>query len=197
MHEDNETFGPGKLSWGILIVIVFSLFAIALALVLRSHVFVPNGKSLSTEDAQALWAFIGSGVAAAVTLVGLLFTRSHNERTLALQKEAETRLALDTVVKSLDLVAVSGTYAPKAKWSALEVLRGLSGGRLHCRLMVVLLGSLFLIVPLDPGHEVLQVGWGELPFEGPGGVVVAALEGGQPVLDLVEVGEVVRCDDLA
>jgi hypothetical protein len=108
MHEDHETSGPGKLSWGILIVVVFSLFAIALALVLRSHVFVPNGKNLSTEDVQALWAFIGSGVAAAVALVGVLFTRSHNERTLALQKEAETRLALDTVVKSLDLVAVSG-----------------------------------------------------------------------------------------
>jgi hypothetical protein len=61
----------------------------------------------------------------------------------------------------------------------------------------VLLGSLFLIVPLDPGHEVLQVGWGELPFEGPGGVIVAVFEGGQPVLYLVEVGEVVGCDDFA
>jgi hypothetical protein len=30
-----------------------------------------------------------------------------------------------------------------------------------------------------------------------GGVVVAAFEVGQPVLDLVEVGEVVGCDDLA
>jgi hypothetical protein len=47
----------------------------------------------------------------------------------------------------------------------------------------VLLGSLFLIVPLDPGHEVLEVGLGELPREGPGGLVVALLEGGQPVLD--------------
>ena len=38
---------------------------------------------------------------------------------------------------------------------------------------------------------------GELPCEGPGGGVVAPLEGGQPVLDLVEVGEVVGRDDFA
>jgi hypothetical protein len=115
MREGQETSELGKLWWGVLIVIVLPLFAIAVVLVVRSHVFVPNEKGLSSADVRALWAFIGSGVGAAVTLVGLLFTRSHNERTLALQKEAETRLALDTVVKSLDLVATSGTYAPNAK----------------------------------------------------------------------------------
>jgi hypothetical protein len=115
MPEGQETPDPGKLWWGVLIVIVLPLFAITIALVLRSHVFALNGKALSSEDVRALYAFMGSGIAAAVTLVGLLFTRSHNKRTLALQKEAETRLALDTVVKSLDLVATSETYAPKAK----------------------------------------------------------------------------------
>jgi hypothetical protein len=61
----------------------------------------------------------------------------------------------------------------------------------------VLPGSLFLIVPLDPGHEVREIGWGELPCEGPGGGVVALLEGGQPVLDLVEATEVAGGQDLA
>lgn len=51
---------------------------------------------------------------------------------------------------------------------------------------------LFLFVPLDPGQEVLEVGWGKLPFEGPGGLVVAALEGGQPVLHLVKASESAR-----
>jgi hypothetical protein len=60
---------------------------------------VPSRRALSTEDVRALWAFIGSGLGASVTLVGLLLSRSHNERTLALQAEAERRLALDTVVK--------------------------------------------------------------------------------------------------
>ena len=57
--------------------------------------------------------------------------------------------------------------------------------------MFVLLVSLFLFVPFDPGQQVLEVGRGELPFERLGGGVVALLEGGEPVLDLVEVGEVV------
>jgi hypothetical protein len=83
MREGQETAGPSKLWWGILLLIVLPLYAIAAALVLRSHVFAPNQQVLSTEDVRALWAFIASGIGASITLVGLLFTRSHNERTLA------------------------------------------------------------------------------------------------------------------
>ncbi|WP_211212823.1 hypothetical protein [Nonomuraea coxensis] len=36
---------------------------------------------------------------------------------------------------------------------------------------------LFLFVSLDPGQQVFEVGRGELPSEGPGGLVVTALEG--------------------
>ena len=62
----------------------------------------------------------------------------------------------------------------------------------------VLLGVvLVLFVSLDPGYQVLEVGRGELPSEGPGGLVVATLEGDQPVFDLVKTGEVVGCDHLA
>ena len=62
---------------------------------------------------------------------------------------------------------------------------GLSGGCQCGRLMVVfvLLVSLFLLVPFDPGQQVLEVGRGELPFERLGGGVVALFEDGEPVLD--------------
>jgi hypothetical protein len=115
MQKDQGASGVNRLWWGILFLIVVPLYAIAVALVVRSGLFAPNRTALSAEDVRALWAFIGSGVAASVTLVGLLFTRLHNERTLALQREAENRLTLDTVVKSLDLVGADDKYGPSAK----------------------------------------------------------------------------------
>jgi hypothetical protein len=105
----------GKAWWTVLTLIVLPFYAIAIALVIRSKVFAFGRASLSTGDVQALWAFVASGMTASLTLVGLLFTRSHNRRTLALQIEAERRLVLETVVKGLDLVAPTEAYAPSAK----------------------------------------------------------------------------------
>jgi hypothetical protein len=113
--QDQSTADLGKAWWAVLILIALPLYAIAVALVVRSQVFAFGRSSLSTGDVQALWAFIASGVTASLTLVGLLLTRSHNRRTLALQIEAERRLVLETVVKGLDLVAPTETYAPSAK----------------------------------------------------------------------------------
>lgn len=113
--QKQSSSGIGRLWWAILILIVLPLYAIAASLVIRSHVFAFGGGPLSKEDVQALWAFVASGITASLTLVGLLFTRSHNRRTLALQIEAERRLVLETVVKGLDLVAPTDEYAPKAK----------------------------------------------------------------------------------
>jgi len=56
-------------------------------------------------------------------------------------------------------------------------------------------GGLLLLVecvPVESGQQAVQVGGGELPSEQLCCGVVAALEVGQPLLDLVEVGEVVR-----
>src|SRR6266542_6768075 len=78
-----------------------------------------------------------------------------------------------------------------AKWSAPEVRRGWSRCLRNSRC-----GGLLLVL-VDPGEQVVEVGGGELPLEGPGGGVVALLEAGQPLADLVEVGEVVGRDDLA
>lgn len=55
----------------------------------------------------------------------------------------------------LRFLAFLWTYdTAEPKWSASEVPRGLSGGCQCGRLMVVfvLLGSLFLFVPFDPGQ---------------------------------------------
>jgi hypothetical protein len=71
-----------------------------------------------------------------------------------------------------------------------------------CGRLVIAAGGLlevllFLFVSFDPGHQVLEVGRGELPSEGPGGLVVALFEGGESVFDLVKAGEVVGCEDFA
>ena len=52
-------------------------------------------------------------------------------------------------------------------------------------------------VPVEPGQQIVQVGGGELPLERLCRGVVAVFEGSEPVSDLVKVGEVVGCDDLA
>lgn len=94
-------------------------------LVVRSKVFTGG----PPDDAfyKALWTFIASALATSATLVGLLFGKAQNDRTLAFQRDvearnnvakdaAESRQTLDTVVDCLELLTVSdGTYAPKAR----------------------------------------------------------------------------------
>ena len=50
---------------------------------------------------------------------------------------------------------------------------------------------------VDPGEQVIGVGWGEFPSEGVGGGVVALLEVSESLFDLVKGGEVVGGNDLA
>ena len=53
------------------------------------------------------------------------------------------------------------------------------------------------VVGVDAVQEIVQIGAGELPAERCGDGVVADLERGEAVADLIEAGEVVRADDLA
>jgi hypothetical protein len=81
----------GSLPWIILaVLLVIPLYAVSAAFAIRSGVFDIN-KDISSDEYKALWAFIASGIATTATLVGLLLTRAHNQRTLALQKDIENR----------------------------------------------------------------------------------------------------------
>jgi hypothetical protein len=109
------------------VLLLIPLYALAISFVIRSGIFDMRDKDISDEEFKALWAFIAAGIGTAATIIGFLLTKSHNERTLAFQedlearklasqRETDARLALETVVRSLELMIVSdGTYAPKAR----------------------------------------------------------------------------------
>ena len=120
------------------LLVLVPLYAISIAFAFRSGIFDLRKTAITNEEYKAILVFIASGFATAATVVGLLFTRSHNSRTLAfqedienrkllaqreiedrsaiLQGESESRLALDTVVKGLELIVNSnGAYAPRAR----------------------------------------------------------------------------------
>jgi hypothetical protein len=109
--------------------LLIPIYGMSVVAVLRSGLFDLSAGHMNDEQFKAVWAFIASGLGTAVTIIGLLFTKSHNERTLALKAEADkrkglleeetsSRLTLDTAVKGLELlVNADGTYASKAKIS--------------------------------------------------------------------------------
>jgi hypothetical protein len=115
------------LSLSLVVFVVLPLYAMAITLAIRSSIFDWSDKSISADEYKALWTFLAAGLTATVTAMGLLLTRSHNQRTLALQKDIEDRriktqedtdkrLALDTAVKTLELVgSPEGSYAPSAR----------------------------------------------------------------------------------
>jgi hypothetical protein len=106
--------------------LLLPVYAISAALIIRSSIFDLNKGAIGNEEFKALWTFIASGLATAATVIGLLFTKSHNDRTLTFQMESEerkahlekedaSRLRLDTVVRGLELVGSGKDYSPKAK----------------------------------------------------------------------------------
>ena len=54
-----------------------------------------------------------------------------------------------------------------------------------------------LLFLIEPPEQVVKVGSGEAPVERDRGLLVAALEAQQPLLDLGQIGEVVGGQDLA
>jgi len=118
----------GVAPWAALFLFVLvPLYVVTTFFGIRTGILDLNDRTISNEELKALWTFIASGFATAATIIGLLLTRSHNNRTLIAQKKADernallqretsARLALDTVVKSLELlIRNDGEYAPKAK----------------------------------------------------------------------------------
>jgi len=155
------------------------LYALPVAFAYRSGVFNLQDKSISSDEFKAIWVFIGSGLATGATIIGLLFARSHNQRT-------SEQLALDTAVKGLDLLTVSdGEYAPKAKIAgALATLVHLGHPTIAMRALRVVwaervvdegtacwLISQVLQSESDDSKieacELLRANASKLPFEGP------------------------------
>jgi hypothetical protein len=84
-----------------------AVLAVFVAITVRLGVEAITGPPPSADAVKALWAFAGAAAAAAVTLTGLFFTRTQAARS-------EQRLALDTAVKGLQLLAQDGpTYSPR------------------------------------------------------------------------------------
>lgn len=97
-------------SWLVLVAfLLVPLYAVSVAVAIRSDLFDLEKGPIGDKEITAIWAFIASGLATGGTIVGLLLTKSYNDRTLE-------RTTLDTVVKGLELlVNDDGTYAKKAK----------------------------------------------------------------------------------
>lgn len=105
--------------------VVVPLYAVAVAAGIRSGIFRFGDGALTDVQTEALWAFVAAGTAAGATILAALLTKSHNDKTLALQTESEKRkqvleadanerLKLDTVISGLNLICNDGKYAPKA-----------------------------------------------------------------------------------
>jgi hypothetical protein len=89
--------------------VLVPLYTISAVFAIRTGVFNLADRTISGDEYKAVWAFIASGFATSVTIVGLLFTRAHNKRVA-------DQLVLDTAIKGLDLLVVEGgQYAPAGR----------------------------------------------------------------------------------
>ena len=69
--------------------VILPLYSITVAFAVRTGVFNLKDRSITADEYEALWAFIASGIATTATVIGLLLTRTHNQRTLALQEDSK------------------------------------------------------------------------------------------------------------
>lgn len=115
----------------VLVLVVLPLYALALYFLIRSHVF--SGGNITDNQYKAVFTFVGTGLTASVTLVGLVLTWTHNSRlrrqqafdnAQARRQEAfdnaqarrqqeldREQVKLETVVKGLEQVAQGDEYA--------------------------------------------------------------------------------------
>ena len=134
-----------SLPWIVLLILfILPIYALVGIALVRSGILSVRRTAVTDEQFKAIWTLIGALVAAAATLVGALFTRENNLRTLAMQDDIENRkviaqkeiegrkleietrkvveqetvdrrLELDTAVKGLELLVVDDHYAPQAR----------------------------------------------------------------------------------
>jgi hypothetical protein len=138
--------------WIILAFLLASLIALAVLLLVKMDFFSTD--PLTNEQLKAVWAFVGVALGAVVTLIGTLLTEQHNRRTEAITREAaererlaraeqhvlaaqaEKRLTIDTVAKTLELITVNGDYAKRARvGGAIATMMELEGGAVAIRIL--------------------------------------------------------------
>ena len=144
-------FIPGL--WIVLACLLASLVGLAIFLLVKMDFFSTD--SLTDTQLKSVWAFLGVALGAVITLIGTLLTEQHNRRTEALTREAaerealakaeqqalaaqaERRLAIDTVAKTLELITTdSGDYAKPARvGGAIATMMELQGGTVAIRML--------------------------------------------------------------
>ena len=97
-----------------LIFLVLPLYLLSAVMAIRSGLVTFDGTPPAGDQAKALWAFIGSGLAASGTVLAALLTKSHNDRTYALAARDSARMSLDTAVVGLNLIRHENHYSPPA-----------------------------------------------------------------------------------
>lgn len=167
--------------WGLLWLLVATLVLILIVIVIRMDLF--STEPLGDEELKALWTFLAAMFAAVVTLIGTLFAERASRQTAVrdqqtredqdkLARQAEHRLALETAARLLELIAVEGGYAPKAKVAgAIATLIHLQRGTVAIRI----LGELWSAKAIDTDTAVWLVDRVLVPTS-PSDVQLAAAE---------------------
>jgi hypothetical protein len=138
--------------WITLACLLASLIVLAILLLVKMNFFSTD--PLTDEQLKSVWAFLGVALGAVVTLIGTLLTEQHNRRTAAITREAgererlakaeqqvlaeqaERRLTIDTVSKTLELITESGNYAKRARvGGAIATMMELEGGAVAIRIL--------------------------------------------------------------
>lgn len=157
----DEGKGFSSKSWQIAFLLALILLCAVLALIvvllIRSG-FFKFGTPITNTQYKALWTFLASALGAAVTLIGLTLTSSHNARTLALQSDMENRKS----------IAVNDAEYRQKLQAVVEVLRLISTSEGRYAVSAQVAGSLATLVHL--GHPViamraLRAAWSDGPVD--------------------------------
>ncbi len=82
-----------------LVLLVLPLYALTAVVVARSGILRLSGGDLTDEQFKSMWTFIASGLATCATVLAAILTKSHNDRSLALQADAEAHKQLADLQK--------------------------------------------------------------------------------------------------
>lgn len=103
------------------------LVLVGVVLVIRTGLFNVNEDLSDANVVAAIWAFIGTGIAAVVALVGSLLTSSYNARTQQLEEKAEERERHQAAVGFLSLLRKDASGHPPSPAQIAGVYVGLRG----------------------------------------------------------------------